>query len=252
MIRLTVNESEVALPEGESLLRAVRAAHVELPTLCHWDGLAAYGACRLCMVSVLSPRESLVAACVQPAEDGMIVDTETDRATSARRLAMEFLLARCPESEKLKTMAAAMGVSKRRFPPSETGNEDELCVLCGLCVRICRESVGACALGFAGSGGDRRVTTPFDLNAEACIGCGACAAICPTGAIRMEDVGGTRILHKWNTRLELLPCPECGAYFAPRKMAVLEETFPEIKASWMLCPQCRTLKTAAALVGIHG
>ena len=61
----------------------------------------------------------------------------------------------------------------------------------------------------------------------------------------MEDRGNVRILETWHTRLELLPCPDCGRYFAPEKMKPALETFPEIETTWMLCPECRTLRTAA-------
>jgi bidirectional [NiFe] hydrogenase diaphorase subunit len=250
MIRLTVDGTDVTVQDGATILDAVRAAGIVLPTLCHAEGLAPYGARRLCMVSLNGPRDTLVAACVYPAADGLKVETEIDRAKSARRMAMEFLFARCPESETLKTMAEGMGVIESRFPAAQPPQKDELYMLCGLCVRVCHEAVGAGAIGFAGRGADRHVTAPFALQAEACIGCGACAAICPTGAIRMEDDGSTRILHNWNTRLALLPCPECGQYFAPAKMAILEETFPEIKDSWTLCPQCRNRKTAGAFINL--
>ncbi len=251
-IELTVNGRSVAVPEGAMLLEAVRAAGVELPTLCHHEGLAPYGACRLCMVAITAPHSTLVASCAYPVEEGLAVETDAPEAVRARRLALEFLLSRCPQSDVIQEMAAREGVTGSRFDAptaatrSETGKStlDELCVLCGLCVRVCREAIGANAIGFVGRGMERRVSTPFDVHSEACIGCGACAEVCPTGAVRIEDRGNRRILHTWSTTVELHPCPGCGRYFAPAPTAFLQNLLPDVAELWGLCPQCQRQRTA--------
>jgi len=244
MINLTVNGQPVAMLEGATLLEAARAAGAELPTLCHHEGLTPYGACRLCMVTIAAPRQALVASCAYPVEEGLVVETDSGEAIAARRLALEFLLSRCPQSDVIRDMAAKEGVAASRFgaPPAERA--DELCVLCGLCVRVCREAIGAAAIGFIGRGTGRRVGTPFEVQSTSCIGCGACAEICPTDAIRMEDRGNKRILHTWNTTVELHACPECGRFFAPEPMAFLGEMFPEVEKLWTLCPKCRQERAA--------
>jgi bidirectional [NiFe] hydrogenase diaphorase subunit len=238
MINLTVNRQPVAVPDGTTVLHAVRAAGVELPTLCYHEGLAPYGACRLCMVMITQPRRELVASCVYPVEHGLAVETDAPEAVTARRLALECLLSRCPQSDVIRELAAGEGVTSSRFgaPPPEKA--DELCMLCGLCVRVCHEAIGANAISFIGRGTERRVGTPFDVQSDACIGCGACAEICPTGAIWIEDRGHQRILHNWNTTVELRPCPECGRFFAPEPTVFLKEMLPETAELWGMCPEC--------------
>ncbi len=244
MVNLTVNGQPVTVPDGATILHAVRTAGVELPTLCHHDGLAPYGACRLCMVAITEPCRDLVASCAHPVEEGLVVETEAVEAVTARRLALEFLLSRCPQSDVIREMAASEGVTSSRFgtPPPEQA--DELCMLCGLCVRVCREAIGAAAISFIGRGVERRVGTPFDVQSDACIGCGACAEICPTGAIQIEDRGNQRILHTWNTTIELHACPDCGRFFAPEPMVFLEEMLPEVADLWIVCPECHRRRTA--------
>ena len=249
MVKITVNDKTVTVSEKSTVLDAVKAAGVALPTLCHHEGVSPYGACRLCMVEMVSPRKELIAACVYPIEAGMVVDTRTEQAVAARQVSMEFLLARCPSSGVLKEMAADMGVDRPRFlNTASSDKENELCVLCGLCVRVCHDAIGAGAIGFAGKGKHRRVTIPFDIDTQACIGCGACAAICPTGAIRMEDRGNMRIFQAWNMRIELNPCPECGRYFAPISMTQVRDMFAEVQDVYILCPDCRNQKTAAQVL----
>ena len=244
MVNLTINGQAVSVPEGTMLLQAVRAAGVEMPTLCFHEGLAPYGACRLCMVTITAPRHALVASCAYPVEEGLVVETNAPGAVTARRLALEFLLSRCPQSDVIRELAAREGVAASRFgaPPPERA--EELCVLCGLCVRVCREAIGAAAIGFIGRGMERRVGTPFDIQSAACIGCGACAEICPTNAIKIEDQGNKRILHTWHTTIELHTCPQCGKFFAPEPMAFLSEMFPEVEKLWPLCPECRQQRAA--------
>jgi ferredoxin len=143
---------------------------------------------------------------------------------------LEFMLARCPTSDVIRLLAAGAGVTSTRF--TSEAPPDELCILCGLCVRVCRDLVGAAAIGFIGRGANREVGSPFQLQAEACIGCGACAAVCPTGAIKIEDVNGQRVLHTWNTRVPLKPCPECGQPYAPEPMLFLRDLVTASAELW--------------------
>ncbi|MCD6306505.1 MAG: (2Fe-2S)-binding protein [Deltaproteobacteria bacterium] len=244
MITLTINRRPVSVPQGTLLLKAVEEAGITLPSLCHHDALAPYGACRLCMVMITAPYRALVASCTYPVEEGLVVETDAPEAVQARRLALEFLMSRCPRSDVIRKMAEKEGVTASRFGMPSTEQTDELCVLCGLCVRVCRELIGAAAIGFTGRGSERRVGAPFDFQSDACIGCGACAEVCPTGAIQMEDRGNQRILRAWNTRITLSACPECGRFFTPEPTRFLKKMLPEIETYWEVCPDCRRQKTS--------
>lgn len=243
MLDVIVNGLRVCVPRGTPLLEAVRAAGVMLPTLCYHEGMAPYGACRLCMVAITAPRPAIVASCAYPVEEETVVETEASGAVAARRLALEFLLGRYPQSGVIARMAATEGVTSTRFAAPLPEGANELCVLCGLCVRVCHDLIGAAAISFIGRGIQRRVGPPFEIQSDACIGCGACAEVCPTGAIEIEDRGNTRILHTWNTKVELQSCPACGRFFAPARMAFLEELLPEVARCRTLCPACRRLQT---------
>lgn len=180
MVTLTINGVGASVDPSWSLLEAVRFYGIEVPTLCYVDGLTPYGACRLCIVEIGSgDRTKLVASCTHPVRDGLVVRTHSRRVMKARKMIMELLLARCPSSKVLQDMAAKMGISSVRFEPK---HDD--CILCGLCVRMCEEQMGAKAIGFVGRGVDRKITTPFDMKSDQCKACGACMYICPTCQLR--------------------------------------------------------------------
>jgi bidirectional [NiFe] hydrogenase diaphorase subunit len=242
MPNLIIDGQTLTMPEGSTVLQAIRSADIHLPTLCYWEGLPPYGACRLCLVEVTAPQQQVIAACSYPAEDGMIIATQGERAVAIRKVMLEFMLARCPTSDVIRSLAVEAGVTTTRFTADAA--PDELCILCGLCVRICRDLVGAAAIGFSGRGSDRVVGSPFHVQAEACIGCGACAAVCPTGAIKIEDVDGQRVLHTWHTRVPLQPCPECGQPYAPEPMLFLRDLVTVSAESWSICPACRRKRAA--------
>ncbi|MFB0564829.1 MAG: 2Fe-2S iron-sulfur cluster-binding protein [Candidatus Aminicenantaceae bacterium] len=182
MITLSIDNQEVSVKKGATILKASEKLGVEIPTLCYHEGLPPYGACRLCVVEVIEEKGNrIVAACSFPVEERMKVVTNSDRVLKRRKMIVEFLLARCPEVKAVSDLADKMGIKKYRFKPK---NED--CILCGLCVRVCNEIVGTGAIGFVNRGKKLRVDTPFHLASDVCIGCGACSYLCPTGTIEME------------------------------------------------------------------
>ncbi|MDB4306154.1 2Fe-2S iron-sulfur cluster-binding protein, partial [bacterium] len=149
-------------------------------TLCHMEGLTPYGACRLCVVEVGDPPNSrLVTSCTYPAEEGLKVRTASARVVRARKMIVELLLASCPQSKTIQDIAAALDVRQQRFR-----QENEDCILCGRCVRICAEQMVAGAIGFTGRGQDRSIGTPFDSTSEVCRLCGACMYVCPVCELR--------------------------------------------------------------------
>jgi bidirectional [NiFe] hydrogenase diaphorase subunit len=177
---LTINGLRVSVEQGTTLLEAARFLGFPIPTLCHNDGLSPYGACRLCVVEIgEGPAARLVSSCTYPAEDGLKVRTASARVVRARRMILELLLASCPQSKTIQDLAAAHDVRRQRFR-----QEHEDCILCGLCVRICREQMMAQAIGFQGRGENRSVGTPFDVQSDVCRLCGACMYICPACELR--------------------------------------------------------------------
>ena len=133
MITLTMNGLPVMVEEGSTLLEAARYLGIDIPTLCHMDGLSPYGACRLCVVEIgVAPNAKLVSACTYPAVEGLKVRTGSSRVMRARRMVLELLLASCPQSKIIQDLASAYEIRQQRFR-----QEHEDCILCGLCVRMC-------------------------------------------------------------------------------------------------------------------
>ncbi len=180
MINLVINGLPVAVEEGATLLEAARFLGFPIPTLCHLDGLSPYGACRLCIVEIgEGAKARLVSSCTYRAEEGLKVRTASSRVVRARTMILELLLASCPQSKVIQDLASAHQVRRQRFR-----QEHEDCILCGLCVRMCEEQMMAKAIGFAGRGEKRRITTPFDKRSEVCRLCGGCAYVCPACQLR--------------------------------------------------------------------
>ena len=151
---------------------------------------------------------------------------------------LELLLARCSKNKVIQELASQMGIEQSSFKPEYL--EDNDCIVCGLCVRACEEVVGVSAISLVNRGITKEPAPPFLEPATACIGCGSCYYICPTGAIKMEDRGDTRIIHNWKVEFKLKKCNVCGNYWAP------ETQLEYIREKWNLpddffdiCPNCK-------------
>ena len=184
MISFTINDKQLQVEEGKTILNVAREQGIKIPTLCFHKELSPYGACRVCLIEITGGgRPGLEAACVYKVTEGLQVKTDTERVQKARKIIFELLLARCPDAEKIKELAAEYGVDGTRIELKQTEN----CILCGLCVRVCAEVSERHAQSFSGRGFARKVQTPFDKIADKCIGCGACAYLCPVQGIKVEE-----------------------------------------------------------------
>ncbi|MCJ7808205.1 MAG: 2Fe-2S iron-sulfur cluster-binding protein, partial [Dehalococcoidia bacterium] len=184
-VTLEINGKAVSSREGLTVLEAASDAGITIPTLCYHEALTPYGGCRLCTVEVTNRgRSRLVTACTYPVEEGLVVTTDSPAVHRIRMMIVELLLARCPNVPMLQSLAKDYGIEKPRLKKIK----DDDCILCGLCVRMCAERMGANAISFVGRGVNRGIDTPFHVQSEVCRTCGACAFICPTGAIKLEDI----------------------------------------------------------------
>jgi NADH dehydrogenase/NADH:ubiquinone oxidoreductase subunit G len=210
-VSFTIDGMACQAKQGATILEVARDNGIEIPTLCYNEALGPEGRCRLCMVEIKrGNRTRLVTSCLYPAEEGLQVQTQTDKVLLTRKMVLELLLARVPDSMVIRDLATKFGVEKARFKPDE-GNWK--CILCGLCVKTCEEAVGVSAIGLAYRGSDKKVGTPYAEPTGVCIGCGACHFICPTGAIQMTEKEGMRSI--WGRDFKLAACNVCGNYFAP-------------------------------------
>ena len=226
MVTLKIDGIEVTVPPGTMILEAAAKAGVKIPTLCHNKRLIPFGACRLCVVQQKG-RRGLIPACFNPVRNGMEILTSTPDIIRARRTQLQLILidhaVECPICDaggqcQLQNLVYEYGVADNPFKgPKANWPVDHVspfiernlnrCILCGMCVRIDDEVVGANELSFIGRGRKTKIGTDFDrpLNCEFC---GQCVSVCPVGALNDRI-----FLHKarvWDLKETRTTCAYCS------------------------------------------
>lgn len=204
---MTIDNIPVEIKGEKNLLELIRKVGIDLPTFCYYSELSVYGACRMCMVE--NKWGDIEAACSTPPREGMEIFTNTPRLRKYRKMILELLLSNhcrdCTTCEKnghckLQDLAQRFGIKEIRFENTFENREIDKssvcivkdkskCILCGDCVRMCDEVQNVGAIDFAKRGSEMGVSTAFDepLAESNCVGCGQCAAVCPTGAIVVKN-----------------------------------------------------------------
>jgi formate dehydrogenase beta subunit len=241
-IKLNIDGRDIETQAGKSVLEAALDAGIYIPYLCHHPDLSPNGACRLCIVEI-EGTDGLPTSCTTPAASGMIVRTKTEKVEKMRRLAMELMLAGHPadcgscnkylncELQSVKQYLGCEELSVRRRSklfPLNTGNplfvhDPNKCIVCGRCVRACHELRGVGVLFYKKKGRETYIGTAGDrsLADAGCRFCGACAEVCPTGAIQDKE----ELVKGKNRRAALIPCRyNCPAEIdVPRYIRFIQE-----------------------------
>ena len=204
MINLTIDGVQVSVEEGSTILDAAKKARIKIPTLCFLKGINGIGACRMCLVEVKGAR-NLVASCVYPVAEGMEVRTNTQRILRARSLNLSLLISNhrkdcssCLKADscKLKEYAELGQIDEHLFDGEKSKHEPDLssdcivrdpskCILCKKCVAVCAKQQAVGVIHANKRGFNTYIGCAFDekLNKTACVGCGQCTLVCPTGAL---------------------------------------------------------------------
>ncbi len=247
-ITVEINGKKISAPQGARLLDVCTERGIYIPTLCYHQALPGYAACRLCVVELhRGDWSKLVTSCEYPLmKEGERFSTDSEKGWKSRLTSAELLLARAPESREVLEKVLGRGIgAATRFARIEVDNKK--CILCGLCYRLCHAQ-GTAAIYTTGRGANKVVTTPFHEANDACIGCGSCAAICPTGAITMREPPGKRAI--WRQLFELEKCPECGTpHITARMIEHMKEHTDLPEEVIRLCPHCRLRHLGAKMVG---
>lgn len=246
LVKTTINGKEIEVERDSWALDVARKMGFEIPTLCHHPALEPYGACRLCMVEVTKGKWTwLTTSCDLPIREGLSIRTDTEEVIKARKTTLELLWAEAPDAELIQEMAKKLGVEKPRF---DQRTQKGKCILCGLCVAVCKKLIGCSSIGFSKRGTSRHIGTPLEEPSETCIGCNACVAICPTDYIRSEDEGPKRKMKTWRTELEMAVCETCKKPLVPiKQLEYIRGRLPENISFNNTCDKCRRSETVAKL-----
>ena len=245
-VTVSIDGREVTVPQGQTILAACTAAGVDTPTICWAPNLTPVNVCRVCVVELEGSR-TLVPACSRPAEDGMQISTDSERVRHSRRMVLEFLGSANDLSQATEVTAWSQryGADAGRYgaalndagePAFEAGTEFEIaqvddpvriqddlyiraydrCVLCYKCVEACGDDAQhTFAIAVAGRGFDARIRTEYDveLPESACVYCGNCVAVCPTGALQFRTEFDLRAVGEWRPDEQTVTrtvCSYCG------------------------------------------
>jgi bidirectional [NiFe] hydrogenase diaphorase subunit len=209
---LIIDEQEVSARRGQTILEVARENDINIPTLCHLEGLSDVGACRMCLVEIKGSNK-LLPACVATVYEGMEVSTNTPRLQKYRHNILELLFAErnhicavCVSNGhcELQTLGQEQGLTHIRMPyrnpdlKVDASHErftvdHNRCILCTRCIRVCAEIEGAHVWDMMGRGADSIVITDLHENwgDSTCTSCGKCVQVCPTGALFDKSKVGT-------------------------------------------------------------
>lgn len=240
-MKITLNGQEREARSGETILELCRREGVAIPTFCYHPAFGGQGACRMCMVEVKEAGQQnsrLVASCTYPLNSSVEITTESERIQRLRRTIVMLLARRAQGNPLMEELVRHYATPRLAALNVEPPN----CILCGLCIHACEE-MGKTAIWSMFRGVEKRIATPYDEAADECMGCAACAQVCPTQAISVEEDATSRII--WNKTFKMVACERCGKNYATREqLEYLQEHggySPE-----QLCEACR--KKTLALV----
>src|SRR5690349_2122666 len=231
LVDVTIDGQAVRVPEGATLLDACRQRGIDTPTLCYLENLTPVNVCRVCVVEVEGSR-TLVPACSRKAEAGMTVHTGSERVRTSRRMVLEFLTSATDmtlAAPEVRRWIEEYGADPGRYgdaadtvaQPVKIDNDSYVrdysrCILCYKCVEACGEDAqNTFAIAVAGRGFDARISTEFDIGLpdSACVYCGNCIGVCPTGALMFSSEYDMRQAGSWDESRQTVTttiCPYCG------------------------------------------
>jgi predicted molibdopterin-dependent oxidoreductase YjgC len=229
-VSLTIDGKTVSVNRGASVLDACTAAGVDTPTLCYAENLTPVNACRVCVVEQAGSR-TLVPSCSRQAEEGMEIQTDSERVRHSRKMVLEFLgsTVDLSQADELHHWMEYYGSEPGRYGPDaarideDVKIQDELyirdydkCVLCYKCVEACGDDAQMTfAIAVSGRGFGARISTEFDVTLpdSACVYCGNCVGVCPTGALQFKTEYDLRQGENWKPDEQTITqtvCSYCG------------------------------------------
>jgi len=231
LVGITIDGRDIEVTEGSTILDACRRLQVDTPTLCQLENLTPVNVCRVCVVELEGSRV-LVPACSRKVEAGMKVATDSERVRHSRRLVLELLASSVDmslTSPQVHGWMARYGATPARFgsnaatvaQPVKVDNDLYVrdysrCILCYKCVEACGvDAQNTFAIGVAGRGFEAHISTEFDVGLpdSACVYCGNCIGVCPTGALMFKSEHDMRAAGTWDESRQNVTetvCPYCG------------------------------------------